>query len=165
MEGFMNDSRQLEVSETVPASPDKVFALLADPARHTEIDGADMLRGFDSGQSPVTAVGDTFVMNMAQEGLGDYQMRSEVVDFEPNRRIVWAPAPYPPDVLSHLIGDLDPSGHTWSWELEPTADGGTKVTHTYDWSGVQDERALELYPRVTEEQMSASISRVADATG
>ena len=36
----MNDSRQFQVSETVPAPPAAVFALLADPARHAEIDGA-----------------------------------------------------------------------------------------------------------------------------
>lgn len=160
----MNDSRQLEVTETIPGPPEKVFALLADPSRHIEIDGADMRRGLDSGPSQITGVGDDFVMNTHQEGLGDYGMRSEVVDYEPNRRIAWAPAPYPPGVLSHLIGDIDPSGHTWSWELEPTADGGTQVTHVYDWSGVQDERALELFPRVSKEQMMGSISRIADAT-
>jgi uncharacterized protein YndB with AHSA1/START domain len=160
----MHNAQQLEASATVPAPPDKVFALLATPARHTEIDGADMLRGLESGPDSITGVGDVFVMNMCQEGLGDYQMRSEVVDFERNRRIVWAPALHPPDVLSDLIGDLDPSGHTWGWELEPTAEGGTRITHVYDWSGVRDERALELYPRVTEEQMAGSISRIADAT-
>jgi uncharacterized protein YndB with AHSA1/START domain len=160
----MSDSRQLEVTETVPAAPEKVFALLADPSRHVEIDGAGMVRGLASGQSPVVGVGDAFVMNMNQDGLGDYQMRSEIVDFEPGRRIAWAPALYPPDALQDQIGDIDPSGHVWSWELEPTASGGTRVTHTYDWSGVRDTRALPLFPRVTEEQMAASIALITDAT-
>jgi uncharacterized protein YndB with AHSA1/START domain len=160
----MSDSRQLEVTETVPAPPEKVFALLADPSRHTEIDGAGMLRGLAWGRSPVAGIGDEFVMNMNQDGLGDYQMRNEIVDLEPNRRIVWAPAPYPPDALRDKFGGLDPSGHIWSWELEPTAAGGTKITHTYDWSGVRDARALPLFPRVTEEQMTASIAKIAEAT-
>jgi uncharacterized protein YndB with AHSA1/START domain len=159
----MDDSRQLEVSDTVPAPPVKVFALLADPSRHLEIDGADMLRGFVSGPSPLTGIGDTFVMDMHQDGLGDYRMRNEVVDFEPNRRIIWAPAIEPPNALKEIIGDLNPSGYTWSWELEPTADGGTRLTHTYDWSGVRDERALDLFPQVSQEQMAGSISRIRDA--
>lgn len=160
----MSDSQQLEVTETVPAAPEKVFALLSDPSRHVEIDGAGMLRGLASGPSPVTGIGDAFVMNMNQDGLGDYQMRSEIVDFEPGRRIVWAPAPYPPHALRDKIGDVDASGHIWGWELEPTPTGGTRVTHIYDWSGVRDSRALPLFPRVTEEQMAASIALVADAT-
>lgn len=160
----MNDSRQFQVSETVPAPPAAVFALLADPARHAEIDGAGMLRGVDSGPSPVTAVGDSFIMNMEQDGLGKYQMRNEIVDLEPDRRIAWAPSIHPEGALRHAIGDVDPSGHTWGWELEPTPDGGTRVTHTYDWSGVQDEGALGLFPLVTEAQMSGSIKRIAEAT-
>lgn len=159
----MSDSRMLQVSDTIDAPPGTVFALLADPARHTELDGAGYLRGLESSPSPVTGVGDAFVMNMNQEGLGDYRMRSEVVDFEPDRRIAWAPAIEPPGALAHLIGGVDPSGHTYGWELRPTADGRTEVTHTYDWTGVADENALGLYPRVSEEQMAGSLRRIADA--
>lgn len=159
----MSDSRLLEVTDTVPAPPEKVFALLTDPGRHTEIDGAHMLRGLASARSRVTGIGDTFVMNMNQEDLGDYQTRSEVVDFEPNRRIIWAPTLQPPEALRDKLGDVDPSGYVWSWELEPTASGGTRLTHTYDWSGVRDVRALPLFPRVTEEQMAASIALIAEA--
>jgi hypothetical protein len=101
---------------------------------------------------------------MNQEGIGDYQMRSEVVAFEPDRKIAWAPAIHPPGALSHVIGELDPSGHQYVWELEPTSDGGTRVTHTYDWSGLRDENALSLYPRVSREQMSATIERLGAAT-
>jgi uncharacterized protein YndB with AHSA1/START domain len=160
----MSDDRSLRVSETVAAPPERLFAILADPARHPELDGAGMVRGQESGPSPVTGVGDAFVMRMNQDGIGDYAMRSEVVAFEEGRRIAWAPAIHPAGALSHVIGDLDPSGHTWSWELEPDGDG-TRVTHTYDWSGLRDENAAGLYPRVTEEQMRASVTRLADAAG
>lgn len=160
----MTDERSIRVSREVAAPPEQVFALLADPARHTELDGAGMLRGLESGPSPVTGVGDAFVLRMEQDGVGEYRMRSEVVDLEPGRRIVWAPAVHPPGSLSHVLGDLDPSGHTWAWELEPVA-GGTRVTHTYDWSGVRDERALGLYPRVSAEQMEATLDRLAAALG
>jgi uncharacterized protein YndB with AHSA1/START domain len=156
--------KQIQVTGTLAAPPERVFALLADPARHTELDGAGMLRGLESGPSPVTGTGDAFVMNMNQDGLGDYRMRSEITAFEAGRRIAWAPAIHPPGALNHLIGELDPSGHQYIWELEH-ADGGTQVTHTYDWSGVKDENALPLYPRVSAEQLAGSIERLRAATG
>ena len=159
----MTDKQQ-QVSRTIDASPERVFALLADPGRHADLDGAGHLRGLAEG-GRVSGVGDVFVMNMNQEGIGDYQMRSEVVDFEPGRRIAWAPAIHPAGSLSHVIGDLNPSGHVWSWDLEPADGGGTTVTHTYDWSGVGDESALVLYPRVTPEQMDGTIDRIAGALG
>ena len=136
------DERKIEVTGTVEAPPAALFAVLSDPARHVEVDGADMLRGLDSGPSPVTSTGDAWVMNMEQDGIGRYQMRSEVVRFETDRMIAWAPAIHPPGALSHIIGELDPSGHIWVWELEPTPEGGSRVTHTYDWSGVNDEGAV-----------------------
>ncbi len=161
----MDDTRTQQVSGTIPASPEAVFALLSDPARHPELDGAGMVQRLAAGPSPVTGVGDAFVMDMKQDGIGEYQMRSEITAFEPGRAIAWAPAIHPEGALSHVIGGMDPSGHVWSWELAPGPDGGTAVTHTYDWSGVQDQEALGLYPRVTEDQMRASIARIADTLG
>jgi hypothetical protein len=49
--------KRLRVTATLAAPPERVFALLADPAKHTELDGAGMLRGLDSGRSPLTASG------------------------------------------------------------------------------------------------------------
>jgi uncharacterized protein YndB with AHSA1/START domain len=159
----VSDDRELQVSRIIDAPAERIFAVLADPGRHPEIDGAGMLRGLDSGDAPVTAVGQSFVMNMNQDGIGDYQMRSEIVLYEYGCRIGWAPAIHPPGALAHVIGELDPSGHTYVWELEPAGEGRTKVTHTYDWSGVRDQNALGLYPRVSKEQMEASLDRVAAA--
>jgi uncharacterized protein YndB with AHSA1/START domain len=164
-EARVSDDRKQQVSGTVPAPPEAVFGLLADPARHTELDGAGMVQGLASGPSPITGVGDAFVMDMKQDGIGEYQMRSEVTVFEPGRAIAWAPAIHPEGALSHVIGGLDPSGHVWSWQLAPGADGSTAVTHTYDWSGVGDDDALALYPRVSEEQMQGSIARITRALG
>jgi uncharacterized protein YndB with AHSA1/START domain len=162
MEEPVSDDKKQQVSGSIPASPEAVFALLSDPARHSELDGAGMVQGLASGTSPITAVGDAFVMDMVQEGIGTYQMRSEVTAFEPGRAIAWAPAIHPVGALSHVIGGMDPSGHIWGWDLAPAADGGTDVTHTYDWSGVKDEEALGLYPRVSTEQMHGSIAKIAD---
>lgn len=159
----MSDVRKQVVRGRVAAPPERVFALLADPARHTEIDGAGMLRGVAADSKPLTGLGDAFVMNMHQDNLGDYQIRNEVIAFEPGRRIAWAPALHPPDALSDLIGDIDFRGYHYAWSLEPGPDGGTEVTHIYDWSGVKDDRALQFFPLVTEAQMAGTIDRLAEA--
>lgn len=157
----MSDDMRHVVSGTIVAAPEQVFAVLSDPNRHTEIDGAGMLRGAPDPQPPVTGVGDAFVMNMNQDGLGDYQMRSEIIAFEAGRRIAWAPGLYNvPADLAAALGDIDFSGYHYTWELAPAADGSTQVTHTYDWSGVKDERALPFFPRVTPEQMAQTIARI-----
>lgn len=152
-------AERLTVSGSVAAAPDAVFAVLADPGRHHEIDGAGHLQGLVDG-SPVTGVGDSFVLDMNQEGLGDYAMRSTVTEFEPGRRITWAPAVHPPGSMDHILGDIKPGGHVYSWVLTPNASGGTDVEHFCDWSGVSDERFKAFFPRVTAEQMSSSIERL-----
>lgn len=155
-------SDQIKVTRTVDASPGQLFALLADPARHTEIDGAGMLRGVEGAGGPVSGVGDQFLMNMNQEGLGDYQMRNTVTAYEQDRTIGWAPELYPIDALKDKIGDIEPKGHTYTWELEP-ADSGTKVTQTYEWAGVTDDGFRGLFPRVSEEQLAESIENAGRA--
>ncbi|MGQ0572622.1 MAG: SRPBCC family protein [Pseudonocardia sp.] len=157
--------KKIQVTGTVAATPEQVFALLADPARHTELDGAGMLRGLESGPSPVTGTGDAFVMNMHQDAFGGYQMRSEITAFEPNRKIAWAPDIHPKGALSAHIGDLDPCGQQYIWELEPDADGGTRITHTYDWSGLRDKSAEGIYPIVSAEAMRRTIERLGEAAG
>ena len=159
----MGDERKQVVTGSVDAPPESVFAVLSDPANHTDIDGAGMLRGIASSSGPVTAVGDSWVMHMNQSNLGDYQMRSEVIAFEPDRQIAWAPEIHPPDSLAHLSGDLDFRGYHYGWELTPGGDGGTDIVHTYDWSGVKDDRALPFFPRVSAEQMSETINRLGQA--
>ncbi|MGH9023046.1 MAG: SRPBCC family protein [Acidimicrobiia bacterium] len=161
----MSGNRRQVVSGTITAAPEQVFAVLADPARHTEIDGAGMLQGTRAGK-PITGVGESFLMDMNQEGLGDYQMRNEIIAFEPGRRIAWAPAINDmPAGMAEMLGDIDFSGYHYAWDLAPTAEGHTEVTHTCDWSGVKDERAVAFFPRVTSEQMAQTIARIAATVG
>lgn len=159
----MGDDKRQVVKGTIAAAPEQVFAVLADPARHAEVDGSGMLLGAPSGEGPVTKVGDAFLMEMTQEGLGEYQIRNEIVAFEAGRKIAWVPraSRLSPQIVE-LLGDIDPSGYHFGWELEPTADGQTAVSHIYDWNGVTDERALAFFPRVSAEQMAETIARVAD---
>ena len=74
----------------------------------------------------------------------DYHMLNYVVEFEPDRRIFWEPAP----------GDLptaggDPSkvgiaaGYRWGFSLTPDGDGATVVTEAFD-CGPEDNRQTLL---------------------
>lgn len=154
-------SEQLQVTGEVPASPEQVFALLADPARHVEIDGAGMLRGLATG-GPLTGVGDTFTMNMNNQVLGDYQVECRVTAFEPGRRIGWGPKLV--GDFSHVLGDMEPGGQTFTYDLEPS-ESGTKVTQTYDWSGVPDPAFKGLMPFLKEEHLAGTIERLGKAAG
>lgn len=87
-DGFVSVSRRIE------ASPERLFALLADSANHPLIDGSGMVR------EPAPAVrlsrtGDAFVMNMHHDKFGDYQMRNEVIEYQADRRLrtVMNPSP------------------------------------------------------------------------
>jgi len=130
----MADYKPVKVSRSIKAEPAAIFALLSDPARHHEFDGSGMLRTAES-NSVIARVGDEFTMNMFFEGLGgDYRMLNRVVEFEPDRRIGWEPAPG--DVRSggseEAIGER--VGTRWSYELTPGVSGGTTVTEIYDFA-------------------------------
>jgi len=120
----MTDSRDTEtVERVIPAPAAAIFALLADPSRHKEIDGSGSVR--DSKEpSQRVKLGDKFGMSMK---LGiPYSMVSEVIEFEDDRRIAWQSRP--PGVFGKISG-----GRIWRYELEPV-DGGTRVRETWDTS-------------------------------
>lgn len=122
-----SEAEQLVVTHVVPATPDVIFAVLADPSRHHDTEPGDWVRdAIDA--APITAVGQVFGMNMHLDMLGgDYVMHNEVTEFEPDRVIAWMPGTTTDE------GRLQTGGWTWHYRLEPT-DGGTAVTLTYDWS-------------------------------
>lgn len=129
----MSQPAAVSVSRTVPAPADVVFALLADPTRHPEIDGSGMVRAATS-SGPIGGAGDTFTMRMHNDEMGDYEMINHVVEYEAGRRIAWEP------VLLHAGRPEDEedvgvrSGHRWSYHLEPLGPGATVVTESYDCS-------------------------------
>jgi hypothetical protein len=119
----VKDIAPVSVSRRIPASAVEIFAILADPDRHSEIDGSGMLRGAVD-PKPVSAVGDVFVMKMHHHEFGDYEMSNTVVEFQPNRLITWEPARL----------DAEPWHYRWRYELVPGAGGGTDVTESFDLS-------------------------------
>lgn len=117
----------------IDAPPATIFALVTDPAMHVEIDGSGMLEAAPNARR-VTAVGDTFDMDMDREPLGDiplgkYKVRNHVTRIEPDAVLEW-----------NVGGiDMEPFGHVYGYELAPDG-GGTMVTHYIDWTGVPPER-------------------------
>lgn len=156
----MSETR-LVVTGTIAAPPEAVFAALADPARHVEMDGSEMCQKPAPGTERLSALGQSFVMHMAHPQLGRYSTRNTVVEFEPGRRIAWGPDA---EVLSEeilgLLGGITPGGHVFGFELEATPDGRTAVTHYCDWSGIKDQRYGAFFPFISAEQMAGTITRL-----
>jgi hypothetical protein len=121
-EGFVSVSRRIE------ASAEQLFALMAHSANHPLIDGSGMVR---QPAPPVTvsAAGDAFLMNMHHDRFGDYQMRNEVVEYLPTRRLVWEPI----RVASLDDEEAPESGrYRWGFEFSPDGPGATMVTESFD---------------------------------
>jgi uncharacterized protein YndB with AHSA1/START domain len=141
---------QVSVERVVPAPADRIFDLLADPRRHSEIDGSGLVREAFQGPDRLSA-GAVFGMNM-QMG-GRYQMVSTVVEFEENRRLAWQPRPTSA-VARKLAG-----GRIWRYELEPV-EGGTLVRETWD---IRQERIPPLvwgYRFATRRNMVKSLAQL-----
>jgi uncharacterized protein YndB with AHSA1/START domain len=141
--------KRLEASRVVDSPPDRVFALLATPDRHPELDASGTVRGSRT-HRPVGAVGDVFVIDMHGEDMGDYAVENHVVTFDPDREIAWAPA----------TPGGDRGGQIWGYRLEPRDGGSTRVTHVYDWSGVTMERLLPYLPVVDADGLAATLANL-----
>ena len=137
-----DDGRSIEASRRIDAPAALIFAILADPRRHTEFDGSDMLRGSDIGRR-ISGVGDTFTMNMHRLGR-DYVMVNHVVEFVPDRRIAWEPAPGDLGTAGGDPGKLGiPAGYRWGYVLTPDGDEATVVTEIFD-CGQEENRWILL---------------------
>jgi hypothetical protein len=139
----MTEERRLvEVSRRIEAPAARIFEILANPQRHMDFDGSDMVRG-PLIDRPISGVGDTFTMKMNRLG-DDYLMINYVVEFEPDRRIFWEPAPGDP---SRAEGD-DPSkvgipaGYRWGYILTPDGDDATVVTEVFDYGALPEDLLL-----------------------
>ena len=113
----------ISVTRRIAAPASAIFTVLADPTRHVDIDGSDMIKGSHRTE-PLSAEGDVFVMDMHNAEFGDYVMRNTVVEFEPDALIGWAPA----------RADAEGGGwqHRWRFRLEPDGPDATFVTEQFD---------------------------------
>ncbi|MFC9436475.1 SRPBCC family protein [Nocardia sp. NPDC057030] len=140
-------ARTVSASRDIAAGPERIFELIADPARQPLWDGNENLAKAAAGQR-VRAVGDVFVMTLTNGADRD----NHVVEFEEGRRIAWRPSEQ----------GQQPPGHLWRWEIEPIDETNTRVTHTYDWTRLTDEKRLVRARATTAEKLQASLDRLAE---
>jgi hypothetical protein len=111
------DGGPLQVSRSVdvaaPAS--ELFAIVADPRRHHELDGSGTVG--DNIRAPEhLEKGSRFTTKMRMYGV-PYRMTSTVTALTPDQLIEWR----------------HPFGHRWRWELHATSPTTTRVTETFDF--------------------------------
>ncbi|WP_369140591.1 SRPBCC family protein [Modestobacter versicolor] len=146
MTSDQQEQRRVEASREIAAGAEEVFELIADPARQPEWDGNENLSRAADGQR-ARAVGQVFVMAITNGTVRE----NHVVEFEEGRRIAWRPAE----------PGQQPPGHLWSWELEPLDAGRTRVTHTYDWTELTDEKRFVRARDTGVGRLEASLARLA----
>jgi hypothetical protein len=130
-----DEYQPVAVSRRICAPARDIFQVLANPARHPELDGSGSLRGAVS-PTVINGVGDVFVMRMYFPHLGDYEMNNHVVEYEPDRRIGWEPEAG----RGHPDGSESARwGHRWSYQLTPDGPDATVVTEIYDCSRAPEE--------------------------
>ncbi|MGZ4676381.1 MAG: SRPBCC family protein [Acidimicrobiia bacterium] len=138
------------VERTIPAPAERIFALVADPARHREIDGSGTVRDAKNVPSEPLHLGSTFGMHMKM-GL-PYSMVSTVIEYEENRRIAWQTRP--PGIFAGMFG-----GRIWRYELEP-ADGGTLVRESWDISQERFKPLVRPAAKHTAQNMARTLERI-----
>jgi uncharacterized protein YndB with AHSA1/START domain len=141
------ETRVASASREIAADADRIFELIADPAVQPQWDGNDNLAEAPTGQR-VRGAGAVFAMTLTHDR---GTRENHVVEFVESRRIAWMPAdPGQP-----------PAGHLWRWELEPIGASHTRVTHTYDWTRLNDEKRLRAARATTPDKLHASLDRLA----
>lgn len=138
------DDQIVSVARIIPADAQAIFDVLANPSRHAEIDGSDMVQESHLDAPDRLSLGSKFGMKMKFYGL-PYRISNLVVEFEEGRRIAWR----------HF------GRHIWRYELEPV-DGGTLVTESFVWGTAPVPKIYELagYPNAHEGNMTRTLERL-----
>ena len=137
--------RIVSASCEIAAGPPEIFELIADPTQQPRWDGNDNLAEAPAGQR-IRRTGDVFLMTTTSGSVRE----NHVVEFEEGRRLAWTPAD----------PGRAPAGHLWRWELEPIDGSRTRVTHTYDWSRLTDEKRVPRARATTADKLQASLDRL-----
>jgi uncharacterized protein YndB with AHSA1/START domain len=146
----------VSVERVIKAPAADIFAIVADPSRHPEIDGSGSVKHLKQGAPKQLALGSTFGMSMK---LGvPYSMSNRVIEFEPGRRIAWQTTFAGP--LGRFIG-----GRIWRYELGPSG-GDTLVRETWDITKDKQRFMLKAGPvgKQTKDAMTKTLERLAEMT-
>jgi hypothetical protein len=152
------ETERLIASTTIDAAPEAVFAVLADPSAHADVDGTGWVRGPLDGGDRITGAGQVFRMAMYHPNHPDkdYKMANLVEVFDEPRAIGWKPGTESPDT-----GELSFGGWTWRYDLEASGPSSTRVTLTYDWSAVGPEvREYLRFPPFGQDHLDNSLQHL-----
>ena len=148
-------TERFEVEREIAAPVADIFRLLCDPSGHVAIDSSGMLMSAEG--NAVTAVGDTFVVHMDRESLGDYPLGKYdvtviITKLETQSLIEWT--------VSGVI--QPPIRHLYGYRLEPLDDARTLVTSYYDWSEIEEQyRHKGIFPVIPEAALKATLGILA----
>jgi uncharacterized protein YndB with AHSA1/START domain len=147
-EDMDEENRVVRADRVIGADAASIFELIADPAQQPRWDGNENLAAATPGQR-VHATGEVFRMVLTTGATRE----NHVVEFAEGRRIAWRPSE----------PGKRPPGHLWRWELEPAADGGTRVTHTYDWTDLpaSESTRISRARATTSASLQASLDKLA----
>ncbi|HEY1827675.1 MAG TPA: SRPBCC family protein [Acidimicrobiales bacterium] len=150
------DGYVVSVDRTIAAPAAALFAIVSDASRHPEIDGSGSVVALKSGANEQLVMGSTFGMSM-KLGL-PYSMFNTVIEYDKDRLIAWQTIFSGP--LGRFVG-----GRIWRYTFEP-ADGGTKVTESWDISRDKQRFMLKMGPvaKQTTESMTKTLEKLATLT-
>jgi hypothetical protein len=134
--------KQVSVSRIIAAEPAAIFDVLADPSKHSVIDGSGSVKQVKGNPGRLT-LGAKFSMGM--KIVFNYSIKNTVVEFEEGRRIAWR----------HF------GNHIWRYTLTPVP-GGTEVTETFDWAPARIPAMIERqgYPTKHPVAMAKTLERL-----
>ena len=114
--------RQVSRAVEVRAPAGELFAIVADPRRHRELDGSGTV-GANIDAPPHLVAGARFSTKMKMFGV-PYRVTSTITAIRPDELIEWR----------------HPVGHHWRWEFTAVSPTVTRVTETFDYrdTGVKD---------------------------
>jgi len=123
--------RQVSRTVEIDAPAADLYAMVADPRRHHELDGSGTV-GDNITVPDALLLGSKFSTKMKMYGL-PYRITSTVTELKPNEVFEWR----------------HPLGHRWRWEFEALSPTTTRVTETFDYrdAGAVKHR-LKYYERM-----------------
>jgi hypothetical protein len=142
--------RLVAATRIVPAAAEAIFDLLADPTRHSEIDGSGTVRQARGSRTPERlSLGATFGIQMRWGA--SYKILNEVVEFTEDRLIGWR----------HF------AGHIWRYRLEPLGPDSTRVTEEFDPRPSRYPRATRLlgWERRNERAIEQTLANLVEWAG
>ena len=151
--------RVIRYCRTIGAPAATIFAILADPSRHPELDGSGLIRGLSDPSAARLTLGAEFEMRM-QQGGAPYRTTNRVVEFDEPHLIAWQVHPAGPlsGLRERLVG-----GHRWRYRLTEE-DGRTTVCEEWDYTAARSPWVLRLlrFPARNQAAIPRTLDRLAD---